>query len=178
MPILETVKALQIIESSPMDEIHDGAVFFAGKRNRQVATHFCSINREHMTMLDTDLYRQLREIPLFGQESVIPLEEAVDISALASVKFAQAASGNVVSFFDKVSDRSTFFTIELPALLLNDKVTTINGTPKLNWIGYVQKPILPRTDVVPPEELRFDVSHLRPQSPDRNRSAVLRLEHF
>lgn len=48
----------------------------------------------------------------------------------ASEKYAMSASGSVTCFVQREDARSVFRTIELPALLKNDKVTFINGIPR------------------------------------------------
>lgn len=46
-----------------------------------------------------------------------------------SRKFAQSAQGHVVAFIDP-NHKGTFFRIELPELLNNSRVESINGTPR------------------------------------------------
>ena len=144
---------------------HDRAVFFSGKKQHmRSAMRFCHEHKSEnlVTMLHTDAYKQLKSIPLFGKKSPFTQEEAIDISAAASARFALEASGNVTAFLGELNNRSrsTFFTIELPALLLNDNVETINGFDKAAWTQYVQPPILPRTDLIPAEIMQFDTSGL------------------
>lgn len=150
-------QALDIAQHAPFEARPDRFVFFSNKRNRNAAIEFCRKNPEFMTVLHTPTHQRLEALPLFGKNSLIPLDEAVDISAVASARFAKAAEGNVLVFFDKVSDHSTFFTIELPVLMQNDKVETINGAPKSLWEAYIQPSVLPRSNAVPADLLRFDM---------------------
>jgi hypothetical protein len=148
-------EALRIASEGDVSSAIDRAVFFSNARNRKAAIEFCRKNPDHKTILHLDMYKQLEPLNLFGKDSVFDIEEAVDITALISARFAQAASGNVLMFYDKVSSRSTFFTLELPALIKNPNVTTINGASKDVWKDYVHEPILPRTALVAPEKLEF-----------------------
>ncbi len=156
-------QAIEIAMNASVDVDADRAVFFSGQKNRREAMRFC---REHQdegfsTLLNTDAHRELAEIPIFGKNSPFSVEEAVDLTAIASARYAQGVEGEVQVFSHKVSERSIFYTIELPALLLNEKVDFINGEDKMTWLDLVQPPILPRTDIITPEFLHFDVSDLR-----------------
>lgn len=148
-------KALDIAMHTPLPDVADKFVFFSNQRNRTAAANFCRKNPDYITVMHTDAQKALDALPLFGKESPFTIEEGVDISAVLSARFAHQAHGNVMVFCDKVSDRSTFFTIELPILLQNDKVGTINGVPKETWSGYVQAPVLPRTDLISRDQLTF-----------------------
>lgn len=164
-------QALDIAAHAAFEVPESRAVFFSGGRNMRHALAFCKENRDEgfTTLLQTDSYRQLMKIPLFGEGSPFTQEEALDVSALASARFALAARGNVLVFTNKASNRSTFSTVELPALLVaNDNVSTINGVDKMLWVRAVRPPVFPRTDIVPPGQLQFDITNLNiPQTPDR-----------
>lgn len=153
-------EVLDLVRHGDIECLKDRAVFYSNARNRKAAQDFCRKNFQagFMTVTDLPLYKKLAEIPLFGSDSPFPREEAVDISALLSTRFAEAAKGNIVLFYDKVSDRSTFFTVELPVLLDNGNVTTINGVPKEAWRHLVKPGILPRTRIIEARELAFDLS--------------------
>jgi len=156
-------RAVDIALHGDVSSAPDSAVFFAGKKsNMREAVRLCTSDEsgELTTLLHTDAYKQLKEIPLYGHDAPFTPEESFDITGAVSARFAQEASGNVTVFVEKLSKRSTFFTVELPALLLNDDVETINNEDKMSWLRYVQPPILPQTDIIPPERLRFDTSSL------------------
>ena len=155
--------AVRIALNADVSSPRDSAVFFAGsKKNMREAMHFCRENSEDgfMTLLHTEAHQQLSELPLSGRESRFSSEEMFDLNGAASARFAQEASGNVTVFCNKVTGRSTFFTLELPALLLNDEVETINNEDKMLWLRFVQPAVLPQTDIIPPEAVRFDTSSL------------------
>ncbi|MCB1593226.1 MAG: hypothetical protein KDI90_12325 [Alphaproteobacteria bacterium] len=158
-------KALDLAMNGPIEVPPDRAVFFSGGRNMRQALDFCKGNPDEgfMTMLHTGVHQELMKIPLFGEGSPFTREEAVDLSALVSARFAMAASGNVLVFSNRPSGRSTLNTVEIPALLAaNDDVTTINGTDKMLWTGAIRPPVLPLSDIVPPHLLRFDMHEILP----------------
>ena len=66
-------------------------------------------------------------------DHVLPKEQIVEIWKLASKRLIAAASGNVTAFVDKADKRSVFRQQELPGLLKNDNVKTINGIDKFTF---------------------------------------------
>lgn len=155
--------ALDIAMHAPFDVPEGRAVFFSGGRNMRHALAFCKDHRDQgfSTLIETASYRDLMKLPLFGAGSPFTQEEAMDISALASIRFALAAKGNVTVFARKISDRSTFTTVELPALLAaNENVPTINGADKMLWLSGIRPPVMPRTSLVAPSLLRIDTAQL------------------
>lgn len=162
--------AIYIASNYSVETPRDCAVFFAGGRNMTMAARFCRKNKGAMTLLHTEAHKNLAKIPLFGGNSAFRLEEATDISGLASARFAQSAKGDVTAFTGRISERSTFFTVELPILLLNDDVEHINGEDKFLWLDRVRPPILPRTNLISPELLQFDINHLSLRKASQNNS--------
>ena len=63
----------------------------------------------------------------------MPQEELMKIWAIASERFIAAASGNITAFADNADPRSTFRRIELPNLLKNEKISTVNGINKFKY---------------------------------------------
>ncbi|MBP5214949.1 MAG: hypothetical protein J6039_00110 [Alphaproteobacteria bacterium] len=62
-----------------------------------------------------------------------PEGELMKIWARASERFIAQASGNITAFVAGADPRSTFVTVELPTLLKNDKIVTVNGTDKYEF---------------------------------------------
>lgn len=62
-----------------------------------------------------------------------PPAELMDIWAIASRRFIQAASGNITAFVQNADPRSTFVSIELPLILQNNKIQTINHISKFEF---------------------------------------------
>ena len=59
-----------------------------------------------------------------------PVYKNAEIWRLASRRFIDCASGNVTAFVDNADPRSVFRSEELPAILRNPKILTINGVDK------------------------------------------------
>jgi len=73
-----------------------------------------------------------KELIALGLETgnATPPEEILKIWALASERFINIASGNITAFVDNADPRSTFVSIELPAILKNRKIKTVNRKDK------------------------------------------------
>ncbi len=152
------LKAVFTAQSSPLVVPRDRAVFFSNQRNRRAAVDFCRRNADdgYLTLMDTELLKALQPFNLSDEDSGFSREEAFDINALASSRFARSASGSVMVFYDKVSDQSTFFTLELPLLLSNGDVGLINGAPKSTF-AHLSKPLLaPHSELISREQLYGD----------------------
>ena len=96
--------------------------------NKDKAFAYLQKNPEAMMIDQTPCGKKL--IALGMLEDVLPKEQIVDVWKLASKRLIAAASGNVTAFVDKADKRSVFRQQELPGLLENDKVKTINGIDK------------------------------------------------
>lgn len=66
-------------------------------------------------------------------------QKAAEIWRLASRRFIEAASGNVTAFVDNADPRSVFLSEELPMILQNPKISTINGTDKFEFAARFEK---------------------------------------
>ena len=96
--------------------------------NKDKAFAYLQKNPEAIMIDQTPCGKKL--IALGMLEDVLPKEQIVDVWKLASKRLIAAASGNVTAFVDKADKRSVFRQQELPGLLENDKVKTINGMDK------------------------------------------------
>lgn len=96
--------------------------------NKDKAFAYLQKNPEAMMIDQTPCGKKL--IALGMLEDVLPKEQIVDVWKLASKRLIAAASGNVTAFVDKADKRSVFRQQELPGLLENDNVKTINGMDK------------------------------------------------
>ncbi len=85
-------------------------------------------------MLDhTPCGQKLNELDLFSKPNEMSRDEAYQIWFIASKRLIESASGNVTAFIDKAHKDSTFRRIELPAILANKKITTINFQNKWDY---------------------------------------------
>lgn len=67
-------------------------------------------------------------------------QKAAEIWRLASKRFIDCASGNVTAFVDGADPRSVFLSEELPALLVNPKILTVNGIDKHLFAARFDRP--------------------------------------
>lgn len=103
------------------------------KENRDKAFNYVKEHPERTVIEHTDCGAKLVELGLLSAECGLSPDEISDIWSVASKRFIEIAEGNVIAFVDGVDSRSVFITSELPALLNNDKVKTVNGEDKLSF---------------------------------------------
>jgi hypothetical protein len=97
--------------------------------NKRKAMAYLQENPDKKMLDDTECGKQLIALGLeTGSEN--PDAELLKIWAFASERFIKAVKGNVVAFVDNADKRSTFVSVELPLLLQNENVKTINGQDK------------------------------------------------
>ena len=100
--------------------------------NKDAALAFMRANPQMVMIDDTVCGRRLIELGF--DWSVIDNDhdriKAAEIWRLASRRFIDCASGNVTAFVDNADPRSVFRSEELPAILRNPKILTINGVDK------------------------------------------------
>lgn len=97
--------------------------------NKRLAKDYLAKNPQKMTLDDTECGRKLMDLGL-ETKNENPDAELLKIWALASERFIKAAKGNVTAFVDNADKRSTFVSVELPLILQNDKIFSINGQDK------------------------------------------------
>lgn len=97
--------------------------------NKRLAMEYLHNHPEKMTLDNTECGKKLIALGLeTGNEN--PAKELLKIWAIASERFIMTAGGNVTAFVDNADKRSTFVSVELPLLLQNEKIKTINGQDK------------------------------------------------
>ena len=100
--------------------------------NKDAALAFMRANPQMVMIDDTVCGRRLIELGF--DWSVIDNDhdriKAAEIWRLASRRVIDCASGNVTAFVDNADPRSVFRSEELPAILRNPKILTINGVDK------------------------------------------------
>lgn len=116
-----------------------GAVFFSSGRGRNKALHFCKQEEGRFTtILDTAAWRALSEEGWIGRASSFDLDTQLALKNIVCERFARAAAGNVTVFFNPKRPFGTFFDTELPILLENKNVQTINALPKGAFAGFLE----------------------------------------
>ncbi len=102
----------------------NGAVFYSGQGNRALAEQFAAANGR-TTMEMTSGGRWLDQQQLFGPNSPLTRDQAVQVWSTLSQRFAAGASGNAVGFVNGARAGSIFNTVEYPALLNNRNVVNV-----------------------------------------------------
>lgn len=104
--------------------------FLPTKVNRENAREFVHQHPQFVLMEHTPCGKKLEEMKLSAKGSGLTSQEVAEIWRVASKRLIQNASGSVKAFVDGADPKSTFRCVELPALLENPKITTINGENK------------------------------------------------
>lgn len=102
------------------------------KENRDKAFQYIKENPGKIMIDHTDCGAKLIEMGLENASSLSP-EEVMTIWGEASRRFISAARGNVTAFVDNADQRSVFRTVELPNILKNDNIRTINQIDKFKF---------------------------------------------
>ncbi|HEV2319936.1 MAG TPA: DUF6531 domain-containing protein [Verrucomicrobiae bacterium] len=103
----------------------DAAVFYSGKGNRELAEQF-AIENGGTTLEMTPGGEWLDQQQLFNTaQSGLTTEQARQVWATLSQRFAEGASGTSFGFVNGASDRGIFNTVEYPALLNNSKIVNV-----------------------------------------------------
>ena len=126
--------AWQIAETADVSTPENSVVLYSisyqpSDINKRTALAYIEKNPDKMTLDDTECGKKLIALGMeTGNKN--PDSELLKIWALASKRFIKAVAGNVTAFVDNADKRSTFVSVELPLLLQNENVKTINGQDK------------------------------------------------
>ena len=127
-------QAWQIAEFSDVSTPENSVVLYSisyqpSDINKRKAMAYLREHSDKKTLDDTECGKKLIDLGLeTGNEN--PDAELLKIWALASERFIKAVKGNVTAFVDNADKRSTFVSVELPLLLQNENVQTVNGRDK------------------------------------------------
>ena len=127
-------QAWQIANSADVSTPENSVVLYSisyqpSDINKRKAMAYLGENPDKKTLDDTECGKKLIALGLeTGNEN--PDAELLKIWALASERFIKAVKGNVTAFVDNADKCSTFVSVELPLLLQNENVHTINGQDK------------------------------------------------
>lgn len=128
------IQARQIAENADVYTPEDSVVLYSisyqpSDINKRMAMEYLHNNPDKITLDNTECGKELIALGLeTGNEN--PAKELLKIWAIASERFIMAAGGNVTAFVDNADKRSTFVSVELPLILKNEKIRTINGQDK------------------------------------------------
>ena len=133
-------KAVNVAEKENVDSLPDSVVlysisFLPTTENKEKAFQYMAEHPSAMTIEKTKCGRILLELGF--DFDILPKEDkpvAAQIWGIASKRFIQAASGNITAFVKDADRRSVFRSTELPEIMKNPKIITINGVNKFDFI--------------------------------------------
>ena len=103
-------------------------------RNRDLAFDCVRSNPGKMMIEHTACGAELVRLGLDSADKCnLPSEQIAAVWKAASKRFIEAASGNVCAFVEKADRRSVFRSMELPTILQNERIRTVNGTDKYEF---------------------------------------------
>ena len=115
-------------------------------RNRDLAFDCVRSNPGKMMIEHTACGAELVRLGLDSADKCnLPSEQIAAVWKAASKRFIEAASGNVCAFVEKADRRSVFRSMELPTILQNERIRTVNGTDKYEFAKIFSDCPKPRT---------------------------------
>ena len=125
--------------STPPDSIVLYSIsFLPTTQNRDKAFEYVKKNPGKQTIEQTACGKCLIELGLYNKPYFLPSEQVAEIWGIASRRFIAGAGGNVTAFVEQADARSVFRRFELPALLNNPRLSSINGMNKFEFAQIFQ----------------------------------------
>ena len=121
----------------------DGAVLYSvsyqkTKKNRDDAYLYVNTHKNCQTLDHTPCGKTLCERG-YQCTNDVASDVLKKIWKIASERFVAEASGNITAFVDNADQRSTFCMVEIPAILKNEKIITVNGIDKFVFLKKFEK---------------------------------------
>jgi len=104
--------------------------FLPTKENRDKAFAFVNENKESKTIENTPCGKKLVELGFACANISLNKDMVAEVWSVASERMIKNAKGNVRAFVDGADPRSVFCRVELPNILANENIITINGIDK------------------------------------------------
>lgn len=128
-------QALEIARNYDVTTEPDSLVLFSisfqdNDNNKRLAFEYVRSHASAVTIENTPCGKALLALDLFSPQSGLSQEEAYQIWGIASTRMVLRASGNITAFIKNAHPLSTFCQYELPTILLNPHIKTINGQDK------------------------------------------------
>ena len=128
-------KALEVARSYNVQTPDNGIVLYSvsyqpTKENRDQALAYAARHPDKMVIEHTDCGAKLVEMGLLSSDSGLTPDEIAEVWSIASKRFISEAKGSVTAFVNNADPRSVFCRMELPNILTNPKLTSINGIEK------------------------------------------------
>lgn len=98
-------------------------------KNRDDAINFIKNNPNKMLIEHTECGAKLVEMG-FESSNTLNCDDIKTIWAIASRRFINAAKGDIIAFVDNAHPESVFMSVELPNILNNPNISTINNMDK------------------------------------------------
>ena len=117
------------VSSAPDSVVLYSISYLPDKANKFQAYQYIETHKNSIMLDDTECGKALIDIGLETNFKA-PEDKLMKIWAIASKRFIASASGNITAFVKHADKRSTFRRIELPEILKNKKIKTINGQDK------------------------------------------------
>lgn len=141
------VEGLKVAKTCDVSTPKDSLVTYSitgqpTKQNRDKAFAYVTANPGAMMIDHTPCGAKLVEMGLQSSDTGLPPENVMLIWKEASRRLIENASGNVTAFVDGATPESVFISMELPQILSNPKITTINGEPKQQFATRLEKEFL------------------------------------
>ncbi len=138
--------AVEVAGTADVSSARDSVVLYSVSYqpttvNKDRALAFLKDNPKMIMIDDTACGKKLIEFGLedAGVENEHDRQKIAEVWRLASHRFIEAASGNVTAFVDNADPRSVFLSEELPTILQNSKILTINGIDKFQFASQFDK---------------------------------------
>lgn len=117
--------------STPPDKLVLYSVsFLPSKKNKERAFAFLEANPGTMMIDQTAAGKKLIELGLERNDCGFSDQEIAAVWSVASKRLIEQAAGNITAFVEKADPRSVFRSQELPEILSNPHIKTINGEDK------------------------------------------------
>lgn len=129
------IKAMKVASSLDVSTSKDCLVlysvsFLPTKENRDKAFAYVASHKGAEMIEHTACGAKLIEMGLGSSGICLSEDEVADIWKEASRRMIAKASGNITVFVDGADARSVFRSVELPAILQNPNINSINGKDK------------------------------------------------
>ena len=141
--------ALDIARNEPIELLPDHAVFFTGGRNLRTALDFCKAaqddqdDKDFQTILSIGPWKRLHDGGLMSRRSALTPVQTKQIRREICQRFSEAARGNITVFYTPTRtkvQRGEFFLYELPKIMANPDIVSINHKSKNEFLQQISRP--------------------------------------
>lgn len=109
------------------------------KANRDNAFAYVAKHNDKMMIEHTPCGAKMVELGFASSDTELSTEDISLVWKEASKRLIESASGNVTAFVEKADSQSVFLTMELPTIMSNPNIQTINHQPKAEFASQFNK---------------------------------------